>query len=330
MKAGESKKLLSKVNIDGVLSFLEILNKFVPVIITAIITWYANSFESKLAITNLISQREQAESQLRANMFNTLIGPLFGTEKDRGRDPNMPEHELILVELLALNFGEHFEIKPLLKHVENTLENSKRNPDEKNKSLKDLWSISKRVADRQLASLQQQGNKKDFTRVEEVTFIETLKSDGELADYSSLKSQNHKVIVKNYSSNRNIEVDYDYYTESADQKSNARISLNKANWDNNSFIFDVNVQTEVLSKRAKIQDFKFEVSWFDLPLVDNILLSDGNRISLLLEKVDLDSRQEKKLKYATVKVVWFPKAFFTPRERPIDFGIVREKLEAKN
>lgn len=328
MSTPTRNKLLSKVTFKKLLRVLDQLNKFVPVIITAIITWYANSFESKLSITNLISQREQAESQLRANMFNTLIGPLFG--KDKCKDPEEPEHELILTELLSLNFGEHFEIKPLLKHVETTLKNSRNNPEETYKSLNNLWDISKRVAGRQLASLQQQGDKKDYTIIEEATFVESLESNLDFKNYSSLKNNNNIVIVKNYSSNRSINAEYVFSSKSADKKSKAIISLEKANWANNSFSFNVNVENKGSETIKNNQDFNFELSWFDLPLVDNILLSNGNRFCLLLEKVNFYNNNEFPLKYVTLKIVWFPKVFFTPRERPIDFNIVRKKMATIN
>ena len=74
----------------------------------------AHSFESSLSATSLLNQREQAETNLRATLLHDLITTVTNPSGDKliiGREDL--EREEVLVKLLALNFHDHFEFKPL-------------------------------------------------------------------------------------------------------------------------------------------------------------------------------------------------------------------------
>src|SRR6266571_4679128 len=95
------------------LDWLEALAKLVGASAVVLVALFANSLQSRLTGVSIQSQREQAESQLRASMFNSLISPIAGPQN---ADKPMPaDREVILTELLALNFNENFEMKPLME-----------------------------------------------------------------------------------------------------------------------------------------------------------------------------------------------------------------------
>ena len=75
----------------------------------------ANTFQAKMTNVKILSEREQAESQLRATMFTSLIDPISGPSK--GIEEIPIKREKLLIELLALNFNEHFEFKNFSKTV---------------------------------------------------------------------------------------------------------------------------------------------------------------------------------------------------------------------
>lgn len=68
-------------------------------------------------------------------------------------------------------------------------------------------------------------------------------------------------------------------------------------------------------------DLDFESSWFDFPLTDNTLLSDGNRFAIVFQYLD------PRYQIVGINFVWFPKAYFAPRERPINYADIRKKLK---
>src|SRR5881397_2964396 len=96
-----------------ILEWLEVLAKLLGASAVLVVALFANSLQSRLTGVSIQSQREQAESQLRASMFNSLISPIAGPLG--GEKPMPADREMILTELLALNFNENFEMKPLME-----------------------------------------------------------------------------------------------------------------------------------------------------------------------------------------------------------------------
>jgi len=166
-----------------------------------------HSYESKLSAVTLISEREQAQSQLRASMFSNLITPISGPSKEKEIESH---RERVLVELLALNFHEDFEFKPLMLHVDKRL--SKRcNPnhdceeiitEEQAKQAKEdrtsLRSIARRITSKQIKTLIK----------EKLPYpIETLNFEGpivKIKDFTDIKLID-KLIKKNIVVEKNVD-----------------------------------------------------------------------------------------------------------------------------
>src|SRR5215468_3859353 len=133
-----------------ILEALEVLSKLVGASAVVVVAFFANSLQSKLTGVSIQSQREQAESQLRAGMFSSLIGPLGGPEKD-GK-PMAADREVLLTELLALNFNENFEMKPLLEHADRRMAEESKDKPGGDATREQLYSILRRISERQKAS----------------------------------------------------------------------------------------------------------------------------------------------------------------------------------
>jgi hypothetical protein len=125
--------------------------------------------QNKQAAFTLLSQREQAESQLRASMFSDLIDPIVGL---RSGDDILADRERLMVELLTLNFHEHFEFKPLLLYVDQRLASGNIEGMSKDEAIKErnsLRSVARRVIGRQIALLIKDGAKEPTS----LTFSDT-------------------------------------------------------------------------------------------------------------------------------------------------------------
>src|SRR5438105_4816011 len=135
-----------------ILEWLEVLAKLVGASAVLVVALFANSLQSRLTGVSIQSQREQAESQLRASMFNSLIAPIAGPQLGEKQMP--ADREVILTELLALNFNENFEMKPLMEDAIKRLaaENTGKSKDGEDPR-EALWSIARRIAERQKASI---------------------------------------------------------------------------------------------------------------------------------------------------------------------------------
>ena len=91
--------------------------KVVVALAAAGIAYVGYQYQSASQVTGLLQQREASDTQIRAEMFKAITDRLFG-EKGATLPP---EKSAVFTELLALNFHEHIELKPLMLEVDSVL-----------------------------------------------------------------------------------------------------------------------------------------------------------------------------------------------------------------
>jgi len=281
-------------------------------------TLVANRYQSSMAASNLLSQREQADSTLRAGMFHDLIGPVAGSQGGNG---NMSvEREKLLVELLALNFHEHFELKPLMVHVDDRLAHEnipEMTQSQRNDARYSLRSSAHRVMQRQLAML---------TKSERNSAPESCACVSRL-DIMERPQQPVKQVAqapKPCSAIANYFGDLISVTSPNGLYTLAFIIAKPKNWDDQSFDVSMRITSKNGGDLSPVSaDQDFQLTWFDFPYIDNTLLADGTRFSLVIDQVK-DSTKK-----AIFKLVWFPQDYFSARERPTNYQQLREKLGLK-
>ena len=146
----------------------EILHKLAIPLLTVFGTMLTLVINERNNTRATLNQREQAESELRSNMFSELVNPLIEQSKfgepqavvapastagaaagAAAVDPVLAaraDRLTLLGELLALNFHEHFELGPLLRYVD-TL------PGQTEDARSRLRATAGRVISRQLAPM---------------------------------------------------------------------------------------------------------------------------------------------------------------------------------
>jgi len=346
-------------------------------------------YESRMSAIALITQREQAESDLRSDMFNNLIAPVSGPYKN---NEEIDTHrECVLVELLALNFHEHFEFKPLMIHVDNRLrekyEDEKSDEKEKEEAKSDrkaLHSIARRVVDRQIAILLKEDAHEPVTLEIEVDYENSVKTDNDLVEEDFNDNELLKGLIRNEIIMRTAKGTFIFCDTIEDESQLSEKLENLEILKNSGF----NVKKEIIELWRKPQvtitpkhnekfiktrrkqyvslkppdskgattltvmldwvDWKnktvnieflinkldnmsetgdllidpqtFTLTLYDFPLTDNTLLPDENRFALVLDNVEVERGT------VTLKIIWFPKGYFTARERPIKHVEFRNKL----
>jgi hypothetical protein len=266
----------------------------------------ASRLQSRLTGISLQSQREQADTQLRANMFNSLISPLFGSAKDGKSLP--PVREELLAELLALNFSEDFELRPIMEDVDKQL----RKGGGANPSLDlrwPLWSVARRVADRQISSLSWKWTAEESDEHGCEVFYLYLKP--EAPECTKEDDSNHKSCVLNCKLKKRISLN------SPDGNYNLQIVAKGVDRKNQTI--DMSIAAKRLLPLGDKENehnqpitYQFTLDMFNFPLTDNTVLPGGNRFAFTLILVDEDTGD------GQLKVIWFPKGYFTQRERPLD------------
>lgn len=128
---------------------VDMASKFIAACAVLAATFVANEYQSSMTTVNLLAKREEAESSLRAGMFRDLINPITASKQDK-----IPvDREQLMTELLALNFHEHFELKPLMLRVDERIDSDLEGDEEKISARKSLRSVARRVVQRQVALL---------------------------------------------------------------------------------------------------------------------------------------------------------------------------------
>jgi len=323
------------------LDWLDVAAKLVGAFAILAVAIFANSLQSRLTGISIQSQREQAESQLRASMFNSLISPIVGSQKD-GK-PIAASREVLLAELLALNFHENFELKPLMEDASERLVAESRDSRPRPAGTPDvrepLWSIARRTAERQRASIAREWEALGAGEGEGTPkrgFLSDLFRNRARPERRACETFTVIVDPKSERHNQPVWPDVDCHVEAAfrdavDLKSpdgsyTLRLWPKEADWQNQNVILTVwPFRAEHGSPRKTDTSYRFTLTWFDLPFTDNTLLPDGNRFALYLRVHDSDPETQK----ITFVVMWFPVGYFTPRERPLNYREVQELLGRK-
>jgi len=284
----------------SVLDIFDVLAKLTAAGALIFGAYIANSYQSKLTGTTILSQREQSETQLRASMFSSLIGPIIGPQTG---DAIPADREKLLVELLLLNFHEHIELKPLMLHADARLAAKGvqgMTPEQTQGAREQLRSITRRVVAQQIADLIRESDASQAQSQGCSLYLVSLKVEpGENPDGGACQL---------YSTFEEVAS-----VQSPDKKYTLSMVASNPDWVNETFNISVNLTTNTQDGEKRYQDlaYNFVLTWFDLPLTDNTLLPDGNRFAFTLAAV-------MKGKEATLRIIWFPKDYVTPRERPLD------------
>jgi hypothetical protein len=320
-----------------VVKVADVALKLTPAVATGLAAWIAYEYQARSAGMNLLNQREQAETQLRASMFNNLIGPIAGPIKDR---PIGADQQRVLVELLMLNFHEHVELKPLLLSADKRLATELKPEEAADAARHSLRSAVRRVLDRQLAVLQKDcatawaavsSNALDQTRncweqPDTVSFCESVPATA-AARQPELTVGGTPCLVIAPTSGHTAAVN------SPDGKYRLSIAIESADWKEQTF------KVNVLWARNSIpvNATPFELTRYDLPFTENTILDRDHRFALVVKDVNKNAEcttpaagagpKDLKCRILNLWVVWFPPRYILAHERPVNFQEIRRILE---
>ena len=127
----------------------------------------ADKQQSARLITELQIRREQAESDLRKDVFDQALQAFLLKNPEQEYSLFGMSKQLLRLELLSLNFGDSLSLSPLFTEFREDLKNLKPRQDEipyfeesKGELRKRLYSLARRVASAQVSSLEQHGASK--------------------------------------------------------------------------------------------------------------------------------------------------------------------------
>lgn len=333
-------------------SWVDIGVKIVPPIVTGILIAWAgfvgnmvlssisNKQESARLITELQVKREQAECELRKDVFDQALEAFLLKKEENLGTLNDLSRQMLRLELLALNFGDSLSLSPLFIELKSNL--TRAEPaneedisyyDERKAKLRErLDSLAKRVARSQLSSIAQHGKTKPI----EIPLYE-YKKEGfkkdckktlwEERDYAwpsfrilkemMLLDEDYNPVNKEQNKVDSF-IETDLYNESMQESS--LIELNGIKRYLQLHVSDINhcsktaeVQILITDESGKYEvDRSFTLDYFNFPMVDNTRLSHNQRFALVMEAFEL------KVEVPMIEImgVIFPSEYASLRDRP--------------
>ncbi len=243
---------------------------FIPVIINI----NAQKSRRTQLYTEIVSKREIADSELRAKMFETLLKYLF---TDTSRNKTNKE-KLTLLRLLALNFHESFDLKPLFESLESELTDIGKEK---------VRNIAKEIAGKQEAMLSQIKEGRVFEEILYKGFEGAIMvpPDGEEA------YRGHRL---------GIEI-----IKIGENKDYVRLHV----WD----LPDTSVENINI---GDVVDVKFDLNYYDMPFIDNTKLFNNTRFAITFKGILTDETEKERGNAVKIKVIFFPESYMSSRDRP--------------
>src|SRR5215813_11121243 len=197
--------------------------------------------------TELMSSREQAESGLRKDMSLSIIQTFLRPESAG------LEAQMLNLEMLAYNFHESLNLKPLFSHMDRRI--SASSGPEKGNFRSRLNQVAMEITNRQLVLLEQVGKK--FSRT--VDFEKFHTSPG------GLELETEKLNLNN-------------------TEREFMLSVLEYDPERRELTMELGVRTP--QESSNVQRRTFHVGYYDFPMIDNTRLSSDQRAAVVLNQMN--------------------------------------------
>jgi hypothetical protein len=195
--------------------------------------------------TELLVRREEAETSLKKDVFNTIYSSFLSNAASNVDD------RLLSLELLAYNFNESVNLEPLFRHLADEFIAKNDRP-----RLKRLTQAAKEMGKRQLLILDQSGVSADIM----LDFASLVNGEGTPVTFS------RKLELNQWT--REIQLTFSE-VDTAAKDFAAHLNVTSIGPDQRTFP-SVSVS--------------FSVNFFDFPRIDNIRLSGDQRLAIVLNE----------------------------------------------
>ena len=255
----------------------------------AFVGYYTNNSLEKMKASEtraqlyaeLMSKREESESALRKDMFVSIIGSFLDPASDT------LEKKVLNLELLAYNFHEALNLKPLFIHVAKQVNTSK--DIHKQDYQQRLERVAHEVAHKQVMVLGSAGA--IFDRV---------------IDLENLRANPYGLSLPE----ETLEVD--------GIKRTFRIYVVKEDPEMREIQVKLTIATPDEKGQEKTEVTEFWVGSFDFPMIDNVRLLSDQRVAIVLNRYDQKS--------AYISIVYYPGGYASLKERPYFQEVVNKLI----
>lgn len=253
----------------------------------------------------LMSKREEADSNLRKDMFNSIIGTFLKKPESAGF-----EEKLLNLELLSYNFHEALNLGPLFKHVYRQISESQKPSDVE--YLSRLETAAREVTAKQVQVLEEVGRKVDAA-----------------IDFHALNENPAGIRVLEQTLGLNVRGAGGSDADARERE--FRVDALYADPKRKQIRVKLEIKTPQRNQggsnvEAESVDRIFTVGYFDFPMIDNIRLSNGQRCAIVLKTFQgsLDEGT------AQITLVFFPGSRASLKEKPFYDEVIHDVLSAES
>jgi hypothetical protein len=308
------------------------------------ITQYQQKDTKAKLFTELMSQRENSESALRKDMFNSIMNNILNDKEHISID-----EKILQLELLAYNFHESLNLMPLFEYLDrlNNKQNRK-NPELRYSYRNRVIKMSDAIIQKQISTLEENFKHKDcvFTFGEEKDTANKLKSTLLNSYQDSIKYNNAILKLKSNPKYAYFDADsFFVYKDTIHGKNNSYRLLNQSvqiqvsNFDpfSETATITLNV-TSTTSNRSTVlkrdlHHATFNINHFEFPMIDNTRLENDMRLAVVLHRFNVNKNSEdpaqRKIMRIEFSVVYFPASLASLKEKS-NLNDLLLKFEAEN
>jgi hypothetical protein len=240
---------------DKLAIVLHPLNGLLTALAVALLGYYTSNIlrQNDTRVTNervyteLMSSREQAESGLRKDMFLSIIQTFLRPES------SAPEAKMLNLEMLAYNFHESLNLKPLFAHMDRQIAGS--NDPGKGGYVTRLNQVAREITTRQMVLLEQVGKK--FSRTVDLDKLRNTPGGLELEPEKLELDKTEREFM---------------------------LSVLEFNPERREFTMELGVRTP--KESALVRRLTFHVGYYDFPMIDNTRLSRDQRAAVVLNQLN--------------------------------------------
>jgi len=222
--------------------------------------------------TQLMTSREQSDSQLRKEMLAQVIDAFL--KADDAPETSL-EKRVLGLELLASNFHDSLDLGPLFSHVSEQLRDQVRREDARSQEgaavaadTQKVWTPKRLLA--RLARVAQDVTARQLAELQEVAYVDTQQ-----LRFRELEKQAEVVLF-----DARIDIDGDKPTHAPRHFLLKAFSVDEEDEEVLVYL----MVTKDPGAPDELEEFSgfFHVGAFDFPMIDNTRLSGGDRLAVVL------------------------------------------------
>ena len=274
---------------DKIQLVMQPIGGLITALTIALVTYFGSGYlnnrqnnDSKIRLyTELMSSREQSESALRKDMFNSILGTIL-------KDSHSLDENILQLELLAYNFHESLNLMPLFLYMDRKIA-SEKNILLKAEYRNRLYKMADDVISKQISSLEGAAKR--------VSMYITFPGDST----GNIPGQNpisHELAMDW----KDSKVFYDTVKVGNINSVYKRVVFLKAlsyNVDDKTVQVRLDIETSVNGKFMNMVTQEFTIDYFQFPMIDNTRLSNDMRCAVVMRDLDFH-------KFIEVDILYFP------------------------